>query len=82
MPVNMAEVACADLDGAVADHEARGFRVEMIVPADDPETIEMSRGDTRVRLIRTTPTRTADRDWHVGRAGMEYREVLDVVLRG
>src|SRR5678816_2907520 len=78
----MIELRCADLDAAVADHEARGFRIEVVVPADDPETIEMSCGDTRVRLVRTTPTRAADDDWHVGRAGMEYRDLLPDRLGG
>ncbi|HEY5949996.1 MAG TPA: hypothetical protein VIV40_31090 [Kofleriaceae bacterium] len=78
----MTELRCDDLDATVADHEARGFRVEIVVPADDPETIEMSRGDTRVRLIRTTPARATDGDWHVGRAGMEYRDLLPDRLGG
>jgi quercetin dioxygenase-like cupin family protein len=78
----MAELRCADLDAAVADHEALGFRIEMVVPADDPETIEMSRGDERIRLIRTTPARAADGDWHQGRAGMEYRDLLPDRLGG
>lgn len=78
----MTELRCADLDAAVADHESRGFRIEMIVPADDPETIEMSSGDTRVRLVRTTPTRAANSDWHQGRAGMEYRDLLPDRLGG
>jgi quercetin dioxygenase-like cupin family protein len=78
----MTEVRCADLDATVAEHEARGFRIEMIVPADDPETIEMSRGDTRVRFIRDTPARIADGAWHQGRAGMEYRDLLPGRLGG
>jgi quercetin dioxygenase-like cupin family protein len=78
----MTELRCADLDAAVADHEARGFRIEVIVPADDPEAIEMSRGDARVRLIRAAPSRAADSDWHVGRAGMEYRDLLPDRLGG
>jgi len=73
----MTELRCDDLDAAVAQHEAQGFRVEVIVPADDPETIEMSRGDVRVRLVRTAaPSRAADGEWHMGRAGMEYRDLL------
>ena len=78
----MTELRCADLDAAVADHESRGFRIEMIVPADDPESIEMSCGDARVRLIRTTPTRAADGEWHQGGAGMEYRDLLPDRLGG
>jgi hypothetical protein len=78
----MTELRCADLDTTVADHESRGFRIEMIIPADDPELIEMSCGDTRVRLVRTTPTRVADGNWHQGRAGMEYRDLLADRLGG
>jgi mannose-6-phosphate isomerase-like protein (cupin superfamily) len=72
----MTELRCADLDAAAAEHELRGFRVEMVLPADDPELIEMSRGETRVRLLRTTPNRVVDSGWHQGRAGMEYRDLL------
>ncbi|HEX5062186.1 MAG TPA: hypothetical protein VFV99_22605 [Kofleriaceae bacterium] len=72
----MTELRCADLDAAVAEHAARGFRIDMIMPADDPETIEMSCGDTRVRLLRDAPTRTIDGHWHQGRAGMEYRDLI------
>lgn len=78
----MTVVRCDDLDAAVADHEARGFRIEMIVPADDPETIEMSRGDTRVQLIRTATARASDGEWHQGRAGMAYRDLLPDRLGG
>jgi hypothetical protein len=30
------EERCADLDSAVADRQSRGFRIEMVMPADDP----------------------------------------------
>lgn len=80
--LRMTELRCADLDAAVAEHEARGFRIDMIVPADDPETIDMSRGDTRVRLLRDARTRTVDGAWHQGRAGMEYRDLLADRLGG
>lgn len=78
----MTELRCDDLDAAVAQHEARGFRVDVIVPADDPETIEMSHGDVRVRLVRSTPSRAVDGEWHMGRAGMEYRDLLPDRLGG
>lgn len=78
----MTELRCEDLDAAVAQHEAQGFRVDVIVPADDPEAIEMSRGDVRVRLVRSAPSRAVDGDWHMGRAGMEYRDLLPDRLGG
>jgi hypothetical protein len=76
----MLEVRCADLDAAVA--EQRAFRIEMIIPADDPEMIELSLGDARVRLIRAASPRTADDAWHQGRAGMEYRDLRPDRLGG
>jgi quercetin dioxygenase-like cupin family protein len=78
----MIELRCTDLDAAIADHEARGFRVDMIMPADDPEIVELSLGDACVRLVRTSPPRGVDGDWHVGRAGMEYRDLVPDRLDG
>ncbi|CAN5883092.1 hypothetical protein BH11MYX3_BH11MYX3_30590 [soil metagenome] len=72
----MAELRCADLDASVAEHEALDFRVEIVVPADDPETVEMSRGDTRICLVRDAAARVRDGAWHRGRAGMEYRDLV------
>jgi quercetin dioxygenase-like cupin family protein len=80
--VRMTELRCTDLDASVAEHEALGFRIEMVVPADDPEAIEMSRGDTRIRLVRDAPARIPDGAWHSGRAGMEYRDLIPDRLGG
>lgn len=70
------ELQCADLDASVAEHEALGFRIETVLPADAPEVIEMSRGITRVRLVREATPPARDGDWHRGRAGMEYRDLI------
>ena len=78
----MIELPCTDLDTALLEHEARGFRVDMIMPADDPEIIEMSCGDARVRLVRSGVARTVDSEWHTGRAGMEYRDLVPDRLGG
>jgi quercetin dioxygenase-like cupin family protein len=45
-------VPCTDLDAAVADHEARGYRIELVVPADDPRVVVMSRDGAQVQLQR------------------------------
>jgi quercetin dioxygenase-like cupin family protein len=48
----MLELRCPDLDAALATFEALGFRVDTVVPADDPQRITVSRGDVSVELVR------------------------------
>jgi quercetin dioxygenase-like cupin family protein len=72
----MRELRCADLDEALATHEAEGFRLDTIVPADDPAELLLSRGDERLRLVRDGASRARDGAWHRGRAGMDYRDLV------
>jgi len=48
----MLELRCPDLDAALATFEALGFRVDAVVPADDPQRIALSRGDISIELVR------------------------------
>ena len=48
----MLELRCPDLDAALATFEALGFRVDAVIPADDPQRIAVSRGDVHVELVR------------------------------
>ena len=43
-------VSCADLDAAIADHITRGFRLDMIMPADAPRIALMCGDDVTLRL--------------------------------
>lgn len=72
----MRVVRCADLDEALAAHRALGFRLDTILPADDPAELWLSRGDDKLRLVRDAAPRTPDGAWHRGRAGMDYRDLL------
>jgi quercetin dioxygenase-like cupin family protein len=72
----MREIRCADLDEALAAHQAQGFRLDTIVPADDPTELSLSRGDEQLRLVRDAPARLHDGAWHRGRAGMDYRDLV------
>ena len=72
----MREVRCPDLDEALAAHQAQGFRLDTIVPADDPMELSLSRGDEQLRLVREAPARARDGAWHRGRAGMDYRDLV------
>lgn len=98
-PADVAVVRCADIDAAIAEltHE-QGYRLDMIMPADQPRVAELSRGGERIRLemdaIEPAPpdlpdhggfllTRAgAQADWTLGRAGMRYRDLIPGRLGG
>jgi len=70
----------ADLATAIEVHRAEGWRPVSIRPADDPAeaVLESPTGD-RVTLNRTplVLNRADDeRSWHIGRAGMRYRDLI------
>jgi quercetin dioxygenase-like cupin family protein len=53
---------------------AIGFRLDMIMPADEPHIAELSNGDTKLRVEAPKPERTPG--WNTGRAGMQYRDLI------
>jgi len=76
-----------DLAEAISALEAQGFRLDVISPADDPRTAHMSGHDLQVELRRTLASEPPADDsgqlvvvdggtWGVGRAGMEYRDLI------
>lgn len=84
-------VPSEDLVADIAAFEARGFRLDVISPADDPRTAVLSghgltlRLDTRAEVTRppTAEATFADRfvhtrggDWGDGRASMQYRDLI------
>ncbi|MEP6947182.1 MAG: cupin domain-containing protein [Acidobacteriota bacterium] len=78
MPIEMIQ-HCEDLDAAIAEHIARGYRLDMIVPADSPTAAQLSFEGKLVRLVQpaTDVQRLAIGDtWIKGRAGMEYRDLV------
>jgi quercetin dioxygenase-like cupin family protein len=86
------EIACADLMSAIDDLKRDGFRLDLIYPADDPHTAELSRGGEGVRLTSrpdAPPLRQALPPFApefvltragaspgLGRAGMLYRDLV------
>ncbi len=93
-----AEIPCADLDAAVAFLTGNlGFRIDMVFPADRPTAVELSGFGVSLRLVSSAgPVREPvsahpslgvtrfgrDRNWHVGRAGMQYRDLIPGRLGG
>lgn len=69
------------IDQTIERYIADGFRLEMIFPADSPRVAELSRGDERIR-VESPQTAPRDGEWHVGRAGMEYRDLIPDRLGG
>lgn len=72
---------CTDIAEEIDSRLAEGYRLEMIFPADSPRVAEMSRGDEMIRLEQTSRS-TGDGEWHVGRAGMQYRDLVPDRLGG
>jgi mannose-6-phosphate isomerase-like protein (cupin superfamily) len=71
-------MGCTDLGGAVTSFaDELGFRLAMIMPADDPSIAELDGDGVRLRLVRRGPA-TKDE----GRAGMRYRDLLPSRLGG
>jgi quercetin dioxygenase-like cupin family protein len=62
-----------DLATAIAELEGSGYRLDMITPADDPTTAMMSRDGETVEVTGES---------RVGRAGMEYRDLVPDRLGG
>ncbi|MBK7393347.1 MAG: cupin domain-containing protein [Chloracidobacterium sp.] len=76
-----------DLDAAIEQYKTLGYRLDMIFPADNPRDAVMSRGDDCLRLVRSPafsrpvaeempPKGGTPSEWIVGRAGMEYRDLI------
>jgi quercetin dioxygenase-like cupin family protein len=91
-------LTCDDLDAALRHHiQDLGYRIEEIFPADAPRVAIVSRAGKRIRLERAalpsfeTPSRSTQWPivqkaeagmWQVGRAGMQYRDLLPDRLGG
>ncbi len=78
-----------DLDAAIEEYEHRGYRLDMIFPADDPREARMSCGDGTVVLMRANTAQGSHEngiqsasEWIRGRAGMEYRDLIPDRMRG
>jgi quercetin dioxygenase-like cupin family protein len=92
------EIACPDLNAALAEWRGKGFRLDSIYPADEPHTARLSREGARVRLTTRPgePALTGSipdfRPQFVftkaagaggeGRAGMSYRDLIPGRLGG
>lgn len=97
--MNEAVIPCDDLAEATAFLTGKlGFRVEMVMPADEPSVTVLSGHGIRIRLetkaAEPAPlsvsdggrnvviSRADDAAWIEGRAGMEYRDLIPGKLGG
>jgi len=92
---NQTVLPCPDLAEAIEFFTHRlGFRLEMIVPADAPRAAVVSGHGISLRLESYESEKPTSReaegpfisrmnsDWHVGRAGMQYRDLIPGRLGG
>jgi len=95
--LNERQIVCEDLNLAIDDLKRDGFRLDLIYPADDPQSAVMSRADERVRLAMAGAVALpdglpefrpefvlarADATAAAGRAGMLYRDLIPSRLGG
>src|SRR6185503_21188854 len=75
---------CVDLDKEIEQLLRDGYRLDMIMPADLPREVQLSKNDEVVRLLsepsdanlRPPATTSGSDGWRVGRAGMMYRDLM------
>jgi quercetin dioxygenase-like cupin family protein len=89
----METISCPDLDKAIEFYLTnRGYRLDMVMPADSPRTALVSGNGETVKLISSSdtkfskPHRPSKDDtqsaWITGRAGMTYRDLIPDRLGG
>ncbi|MFL6374778.1 MAG: hypothetical protein ACJ73D_08945 [Pyrinomonadaceae bacterium] len=85
-------VPVENLDAAIEGYKSRGYRLDMIFPADDPREARMSHASESITLsqkdhpVGETPPpllrKVGSPEWIRGRAGMEYRDLTPDRLGG
>jgi len=84
-------ITCDGLEAEIRRYTSElGFRLDMIMPADNQREAIVSKDGTLIRLVRNSdvelgtlnlePSRSSD--WVVGRAGMMYRDLVPDRLGG
>lgn len=72
----MQNITCTDLDAEVGRLQHEGYRLNMIMPADEPRVAYLSNGEAKIKLSADPNSRSQ------GRAGMEYRDLIPGRLDG
>jgi quercetin dioxygenase-like cupin family protein len=79
----MKRVECIDRDGTINEYLTMGYRVDMVMPADSPREVQLSKNGEIVRLVTsgestplTPPSPENQNNWTLGRAGMMYRDMM------
>ena len=77
-------MSCRDLESALDFYTAQlGFQLDLIYPADAPRVVELSAYGIRVRLQCDAASEpSAEDEWVIGRAGMQYRDLIPGRLGG
>ena len=68
--------SCTDLDKELTSLLNDGYRLDMIMPADDPHTALLSRNEQQVRITTNPQSEIRNPKSGRGRAGMEYRDLI------
>ena len=72
-----------DLNSAIDELLADGFRIDMIMPADDPQVAVLSKSSEKIKLSAArNPNSEIRNPKSNGRAGMQYRDLIPDRLGG
>ena len=69
------DITCSDSDEKIRELVDAGYRLDMIMPADEPRAALLSRDDETIRLS-INPKSQIRNPKSKGRAGMEYRDLV------
>jgi quercetin dioxygenase-like cupin family protein len=86
----------SDLDKEIESYIQKGYRLDMIIPADSPRVARISKNGQTINLESSNNdeisgsvtsneiivTRLDDNEWIEGRAGMQYRDLIPGRLGG
>ncbi|MEO6049860.1 MAG: hypothetical protein ABIP78_00820 [Pyrinomonadaceae bacterium] len=73
----MMVISVTNLDDAIEHYtNSRGYRLEMVVPADAPRAARLSKGGESVQLVANEKRIAENGKWITGRAGMEYCDLI------
>ena len=74
--MGQSNIPSKDLEEDIDRYIRMGYRIDMIMPADAPREVLLSKGGESVRLRSKNRQRSSNADHVTGRAGMMYRDLI------
>ena len=75
-------ISSHDLDDDIDRCLMQGYRIDMVMPSDAPREVVLSKDDKTIIISSKNRQHSSNVDWTIGRAGMEYRDLIPGRLGG